>query len=119
MAGIVEMDDHILLVRNVGWPETWFGLVSGFLEAGETPQEGMLRELHEELGLQGTITRLVGVYPFTERNELIIAFHVRATGEVVVGAELAGYKRVHKAKLRPWPMGTGLAVSDWLASQPS
>ena len=34
-----------------GWPEKWFGLVSGFLERGETPEEGMRRELAEELAL--------------------------------------------------------------------
>jgi hypothetical protein len=54
------------------------------------------------------------VYPFAERNELIVAFHVRAQGVVRLGDELADYKRIEPAKLRPWPMGTGQAVRDWL-----
>ena len=31
--------------------------------------------------------------------------------------ELADYKRVPPEKLRPWPMGTGQAVTDWLAAR--
>jgi len=32
VAAIVEQDDHVVLIRNKGWPEKWLGLVSGFLE---------------------------------------------------------------------------------------
>lgn len=115
VAAIVQHGDDVLLVRNVGWPEGWYGLVTGFLEAGEAPEDGMLRELREELGLtDARIAGFVGVYPFFERNELILAYHVVAQGEVTAGPELAGYKRVPLAKLRPWPFGTGQAVRDFL-----
>jgi NADH pyrophosphatase NudC (nudix superfamily) len=115
VAAIVEHDGHIILARNVGWPEGMYGLVTGFLERDESPEEGVLREVREELGLAGEIASLVGVYPFAQRNELIVAYHVRATGAITVGAELAGIKRVPVEKLRAWPFGTGLAVRDWLA----
>ncbi len=115
VAAIVEHDDGVLLVRNHGWPEKMFGLVTGFLEKGESPEAATLRELEEELGLKGEIVGLIGVYPFQQRNEVIIAYHVRAHGTVKLGDELAQYKAIAKQKLRPWPFGTGLAVSDWLA----
>ncbi len=117
VAAIVEREDKIVLVRSRGWPEGMFGLVTGFLEKGETPEAGILREVREEIGLEATIASLVGVYAFEMRNELIVAYHVRATGEVTLGEELEGYKEVPIAKLRPWPFGTGLAVRDWLASR--
>ncbi|MGZ3418193.1 MAG: NUDIX domain-containing protein [Polyangiales bacterium] len=117
VAAIVEHEGNVILVRNHGWPENMFGLVTGFLERGETPEEGVLRELHEELGLEGEIVRLVGVYPFAQRNELIVAFHVRARGAVKLGDELAAFKSIATEKLRPWNFGTGLAVTDWLASR--
>ncbi len=117
VAAIVEHGDDVLLVRGKGWPEKLYGLVSGFLEAAEKPEDGVLRELREELGLEGTVVRLVGVYPFELRNEVIVAYHVRASGEVTVGDELEGYKRVPRSKLRPWPFGTGLAVADFLAAR--
>jgi hypothetical protein len=48
-------------------------------------------------------------------NQIILAYHVRAAGEVVLGEELAGYKAVPVERLRPWGLGTGEAVRDWLA----
>lgn len=114
VAAIVERDDGVILARNHGWPEKWFGLVTGFLERDESPSEGILREVKEEIGLDGELGELVGVYPFAMRNQVIIAYHVRVRGEVVLGEELAAYKVVPVEKLRPWPMGTGDAVRDWL-----
>ncbi|MCI0569724.1 MAG: NUDIX domain-containing protein [Myxococcaceae bacterium] len=117
VAAIVEHRGDVVLVRNKGWPETWFGLVSGFLERDETPEEGVLREVREELGLSGEVVGLVGSYAFPERNELIVAYHVRAEGELQVGEELAAIKRLPPEKLRAWPFGTGLAVADWLRTR--
>lgn len=116
VAAIVEHDDeHVILARGKGWPEKMFGLVTGFLEAGETPEAGVLREVKEELGLDGALVSLVGAYAFAMRNELIVAYHVRASGPIAIGAELEEIKRVPIVKLRPWPFGTGEAVRDWLA----
>lgn len=114
VAAIVEHGDDVLLVRNKGWPEKWYGLVAGFLERDESPEQGVLRELKEELGLTGEVMSLIDVVAFTERNELIVGYHVRATGDVRVGPELEDYKRVPKQKLRPWPFGTGKIVEKWL-----
>jgi NADH pyrophosphatase NudC (nudix superfamily) len=115
VAAIVEHEGEVILVRQRGWPESWYGLVTGFLEKGEAPEAGVLRELDEELGLEGEIASLVGVYTFEQKNELIVAYHVRARGEVRLGEELEAIKRVAVDKLRPWPFGTGHAVRDWLA----
>jgi len=53
------------------WPKSWFGLVTGFLERGESPEAGCLREVQEELGLdEAEIVSLIGVYEFTVRNEV-------------------------------------------------
>ena len=119
VAAIVEHEGAVVLVRAHGWPEKLFGLVTGFLEAGETPEQGVLREVKEELDLEGDVVSLVGAYSFEMRNELIVAFHVRAKGELKLGAELAGFKKIAPEKLRPWDFGTGLAVRDWLARRPS
>ena len=115
LAAVVEHDGMIVLVRNVGWPEKWFGLLTGFLERGERPEEGILREVREEIGLDGEIVQWIGAYAFEQRNEIILAWHVRVHGEIKIGAELAGVKAVHPDKLRAWPFGTGEAVRDWLA----
>jgi NAD+ diphosphatase len=85
VSALVEREGAIILARNKGWPEEWFGLVAGFLERGESPPEGVLREVKEELGLDGEIVSLIGLYPFPEMNQVIIAYHVRARGEIALG----------------------------------
>lgn len=119
VAAIVEHEGAVVLVRNHGWPEKLFGLVTGFLERDESPEAGVLREVKEELGLDAEVVRLVGAYAFPQRNELIVAYHVRATGPITLGEELAAFKSIAPEKLRPWDFGTGLAVRDWLAGQSS
>jgi NAD+ diphosphatase len=117
LAAVVEIDGKVVLTRNKGWPEKWFGVVAGFLERGETPEAGMLREVREELGIQGEIAGFVGYYSFLERNQLILMFHVTASGPVVPGEELAEVKLVRPQDLRPWPVGTGPGLRDWLERQ--
>lgn len=115
LAGLVERDGLIVLARNRAWPEKMFGLVTGFLERDETPEEGVAREVKEELGLATRAVSLIGVYPFLRKNEIILAYHVVAAGEIALNEELAEFRLVPPEKLRPWDFGTGLAIRDWLA----
>lgn len=115
VAALLEHEGSVLLVRSRGWPAGWFGLVTGFLERGETAEQGIVREVKEETGLDAEVAGLIGVYDFVERNEVIIAYHVRGHGSVTLGDELEAFKPVAPEKLRAWPFGTGHAVRDWLA----
>ncbi len=119
VAAIVERDDHVILVRSHGWPESWYGLVTGFLEHGEMPEEAVLREVREETGLDAELGGYVGMYPFYRMNQLIIAYHVLVgPGEIRLDeTELADWRAVPIEKVRPWPRGTGTALRDWLASR--
>ena len=117
VAAVVEHQERVILVRQKGWPEKWHGLVTGFLESGETPEEAILRELKEELGLIGEIVGFIGYYTFKRMNQLILAFHLRARGEITLGDELESYKLVPSKELRPWRFGTGPALKDWLEAK--
>jgi len=117
VAAIIEYQGKVLLARNAAWPEGWFALVTGFLERGETPEDAVLREVMEEVGLDGEIARFVGLYPFFQQNQLLIVYHISATGEVRLGAEIADYQLQDKHEVRPWPMGTGPALRDWLRAE--
>lgn len=114
VAALVEHEGMILLARNKEWPEKMFGLITGFLEKNETPEEAVRREVKEELGLDSVIAGLIGIYSFFERNQLILAYHLKAEGRVSLGEELAEFKQVLPQKLKSWPFGTGLVVRDWL-----
>lgn len=117
VGAIVEHRGNIILARGRGWPEKMFALVTGFLEAGETPEAGVLREVKEELGLDAQIVSLIGVYAFELRNELIACWHVKARDdqEIVLNDELEAFKAIAPEKLRAWELGTGLAVRDFIA----
>lgn len=117
VAAIVEHNDEIILAHNVSWPKEWYALITGFLERNEIPHEAVLREVKEELNLDGYVKSFVGHYGFPQMNQLIIAYHVVATGEIKLNHELDDYKRVSPDKLEPWPSGTGEAVADWLAAR--
>ncbi|HRD64633.1 MAG TPA: NUDIX domain-containing protein [Candidatus Competibacter sp.] len=117
VAAIVEVDGAVILARNKSWPEKMYGLITGFLEAGETPDQAILREVQEELSLNAPTAHFVGNYAFFEMNQLILAYHVPARGNIILGAELADIKRVPVERLKPWTIGTGPAVRDWLASR--
>jgi NADH pyrophosphatase NudC (nudix superfamily) len=115
VAAVIEKDGNVLLARNKQWPEKMFGLITGFLEKGETPEAAIKREVKEELGLDSEIIELIGVYSFFEQNQLIMAYYLSAAGEIKLGDELAEIRMIPPAKLKPWPFGAGYAVRDWLA----
>ena len=117
LAALVEYEDKILLARNAAWPEKTFSLITGFMERDETPEEGVARELKEETNLDAETVALIGVYEFMRKNELIIAYHVQARGEVRLSEELLEYRLVAPEKLRAWRTGTGYAMADWLRSR--
>lgn len=119
VAAIVECEDHVALVRNVGWPEHWYGLVTGFLESGEMPEEGVLREVEEEIGLKPVMQGYVGMYEFYRRNQLLITYHVTVDSMDVTlcTEEIADHKWVHVEQVKPWTAGTGKALRDWLAAR--
>ena len=117
LAAVIELTDRdgqVLLARNAAWPGKFFGLITGFMEAGETPEEGIAREVLEETSLTVGSVSLIGVYEFLRMNQVIIAYHVQAHGNVVLSPELIDYRTVAPEKVKCWPAGTGKALADWL-----
>lgn len=117
VAAIVEYDNRLLLARNAAWPEGMFGLITGFLEPCEEPADGVVREVAEETALGATINCFVGAYGFARKNQLLLAYHVHAGGQIRLNEELIDYRLIEKHEARYWPGGTGLAVRDWLRGQ--
>ncbi|OGP66677.1 MAG: ADP-ribose pyrophosphatase [Deltaproteobacteria bacterium RBG_19FT_COMBO_43_11] len=114
VAAIVEHQGNIILARNKKWSPRMFGLITGFLEKGESPEKAIIREVKEELNLDARLEIMIGVYPYPEQNQLFIVYHMTADGEIRIGEELAEVISSPPEKLRPWPLGTGLAVKEWL-----
>ncbi|MBD8607263.1 NUDIX domain-containing protein [Aeromicrobium sp. CFBP 8757] len=61
---VVIVDQRILLTRisPVGYPAGSWTLPGGGVDHGESPHDAVVRELHEETGLQALTSRLVDVH---------------------------------------------------------
>jgi NAD+ diphosphatase len=117
VGALVELEGDIILARNARWPPEWFALISGYLEANEDPREAVAREVKEELGLETVSLAPIGNYPFQQKNEVMLCYHVVTRGDVQLGAELVEYRRYKPHELRPWPRATGQAVADWMTAR--
>ena len=113
----VDRDGQLLLARNAAWPGRMFALITGFMEAGETPEDGIRREVAEETALTVDELSLIGVYDFQRMNQLIVAYHARARGEIRLSPELAEYRLFAPQDVRCWRAGTGLALAEWLRAR--
>jgi NAD+ diphosphatase len=117
LAAVIELDGRVLLARNAAWPGKVYALITGFMEAGETPQDGIRREIAEETSLRTTALNLIGAYDFQRMNQVIIAYHAVCEGEVRLSPELVDYKLMAPEDVLCWPAGTGHALADWLRSR--
>jgi NAD+ diphosphatase len=117
LAAVIEYRGQILLARNAAWSGRMFALITGFMEAGESPGDGIAREILEETNLDVKALELIGVYDFQRMNQVIIAYHAVAEGEIRLSPELAEYKLYPPEQIKCWQSGTGYALADWLKSQ--
>jgi NADH pyrophosphatase NudC (nudix superfamily) len=118
VAAVVEYNDSIVLARNAQWPQGMFSMITGYLERDESPENAVLREVKEEIGLDGQLQGFVGHYPFPGKNQLILAFAVSGSGTIELNHEIAEVKLLPKNELQPKQFGrfqlTARIVQDWL-----
>jgi NAD+ diphosphatase len=117
LAAVIQYQDKILLARNAAWTGKMYSLITGFMEAGESPEQGIAREIKEETNLDANEINLIGVYDFQRMNQVIIAYHAVAEGEVALSPELVDYKLYEYEAIKCWQGGTGLAMAAWLRSK--
>lgn len=81
-----EDGPRILLARNHRFPAGRYSVVAGFVEAGETLEECVRREVAEETGIQVANIRYFGSQPWPFPNSLMIGFTAEyAGGDLVFG----------------------------------
>lgn len=87
VAALVEQDGQVLLVRRANDPQRGlWTLPAGFVDAGEDPQQAVVRECLEETGLQVRVSALLGVLAGQEHARgahILIAYQVEVTGGVL------------------------------------
>ena len=67
--------DRAVLARQTVWPERLFSLLAGFVEAGESFESCVAREIAEEVGLTVTDIRYLGSQPWPFPRSLMVGFH--------------------------------------------
>ncbi|WP_114558168.1 NUDIX domain-containing protein [Desertihabitans aurantiacus] len=113
ISALVRDDDGRVLLCRRSDDASWC-LPGGLLEVGESPTRGALRELWEEAGLTGEVTRLLGVFDGptwgtrSSVHQVIMTFEVNASrGEVPVpGVEMSAAEYFAVEAL-PEPMHRG------------
>jgi NAD+ diphosphatase len=110
-------DDRAVLARQTMWPPRLFSLLAGFVEAGESFESCVLREIVEEIGLEVSDVRYLGSQPWPFPRSLMIGFHALGDpdqefafndGEI---AEAAWFTR---AEVR-----AALEIGDWSSDSDS
>jgi NAD+ diphosphatase len=77
---LIERGDEFLLARNVNFPDAFYSVLAGFVEPGESLEEAVAREIHEEVGLEVTDIRYFGSQPWPFPHSLMIGFTTRYVG---------------------------------------
>jgi NAD+ diphosphatase len=87
-------DRKILLAHNRSFKGNMYSLIAGFVEAGETLEECVKREIMEEVGLQVKNVKYLGSQPWPFPNSLMIGFTAEyESGEIAVdGVEISDAK---------------------------
>ncbi|MGE5694902.1 MAG: NAD(+) diphosphatase [Candidatus Sericytochromatia bacterium] len=70
--------DRAVLARQSVWPQRFFSLLAGFVEAGESFESCVEREVAEEIGLHVRNVRYLGSQPWPFPRSLMVGFHAIA-----------------------------------------
>lgn len=76
----IIFDEHgqVLLCHRLDY-DLW-NLPGGGLEDGESPWQGVIREVKEEVRIEVEVVRLAGVYSKPDKNEIVFSFACKITG---------------------------------------
>ena len=87
---LVHRPGFCLLGRQPSWPEEVYSTLAGFVEAGESAEQAVVREVKEESGIEIRNLRYFSSQPWPFPQSLMLGFFAEAiTTEIVVGSELA------------------------------
>ena len=91
MMCLVTRGDEILLARNVNFPAGRYSALAGFLEAGESIEDAVHREVEEEVGIKVSNLRYFSSQSWPFPHSLMIAFTAEYAGGALRpdGAEIA------------------------------
>jgi len=117
---LVRRGERALLARSARFPIPFFSTLAGFVEAGESLEETLVREVREEVGISVKNVRYFGSQPWPFPNSLMVGFFAdHESGEIVVdGEEIAEARWFSESELPDVPPKISIArqlIEHWLA----
>lgn len=113
-------NQEVLLARGIQWKMPMYSCLAGFVEPGETLEEAVIREIHEEVGVYVRDVRYVRSQPWPFPHSLMLGF--RATfdhGDIVCDpSEIMDAQWFTRNDMPMIPPGISIArslIDDWLA----
>lgn len=74
IVSVRDPDDRLLLVHNKAWDAPRMSLLAGYVDAGETPERAVAREVKEESDLEVTSIKYLGAQPWPWPRSLMFVY---------------------------------------------
>ena len=107
--------DRVLLARQPVWPERRFSVLAGFVEAGESLESCVVREIREEVGVEVRDVRYLGSQPWPFPRSLMLGFAAIADPEQALDfrdGEIIEARWFTREEVR-----AALATGDWASAE--
>jgi NAD+ diphosphatase len=116
---LIEREGEALLARGRAFPVPMYSCVAGFVEPGETLEEAVRREVHEEVGVELGEVRYIASQPWPFPHSLMIGFEARwASGDIHIDdTEIVDAQWFRPDDLPMIPPGMSIArtlIDRWL-----
>jgi len=119
---LIRKGDKVLLARSPRFPPDMYSIIAGFVEACETLEEAVRREVREEVGLEVTNIRYLASEPWPFPNSLMLGFVADyAGGRITIDNNeivAAGWFGREDLPTLPSPLSISRALIDrWIADK--
>lgn len=117
----VVREERLLLAHAARFPGSFYSVLAGFVEPGESLEECVRREVFEEVGIRVADIRYFGSQPWPFPDSLMIAFTADyAEGEIRVDSKEiadAGWFAADALPQIPPPISIARRLIDWFAAR--